>query len=103
MSSQAEADKLATIERQQGYQTMMSTPQSRRVMWERFEIWAIYQAAKSTEPSAMAWHEGKRCGALEVMHDLLAFVPELYDLMVRENRERLLREARKRTELESTE
>lgn len=71
----------------------MSTQQSRRVIWERFAMWAIYQAAPSTEQSALTWHEGKRCVALEVMHDLLNYVPDLYDLMVKENRERLLRES----------
>lgn len=93
MSSQAEADKLATIDRQIGYQTIMSTQQSRRVIWERFEVMGIYQVAPSLEQGAMAFTEGKRSNALQLMHDLLANVPDLYDLMVKENRERLLRES----------
>lgn len=103
MSSQAEADKLASIERAQGYQTIMSTRQSRRVVWERFEVVGVYQISKSTEPGALAFNEGKRSNALQLMNDLLTHVPELYDLMVKENRERLLREAREQTERESTE
>lgn len=93
MSSQAEADKLATIDRQIGYQTIMSTVHSRRVIWERFEVMGIYQVSPSLEQGAMAFTEGKRSNALQLMHELLANVPELYDLMVKENRERLLREA----------
>lgn len=90
MSNQAEADKL---ERQLGYQTIMSTRQSRQVVWERFEVMGIYQVAPSIEPGALAFTEGRRSNALQLLHDLIANVPELYDLMVKENRERLLREA----------
>jgi len=90
LSNKAEADKL---ERQMGYQTIMSTVQARRVIWERFEVVAIYQAAPNQEHGQLAFNEGKRCNALQLMSDLIAYVPELYDLMVKENRERLLREA----------
>ena len=93
LSNQAEADKLASIDRQIGYETIMSTAQARRVIWERFEVMGIYQVAPSVDPGALAFTEGRRSNALQLLHDLIAHVPELYDLMVKENRERLLREA----------
>lgn len=92
MTKTEEAAKLTAIERREGFRTMMSTPQSRRVMWERFEVWRVYQVAPSIEPQALAFNEGGRALALQVMHDLLAECPELYDRMVVENRARLLRE-----------
>lgn len=93
LSNQAEADKLASIDRKIGYETIMSTVQARRVIWERFEVMAVYQAAPNQDHGTLAFNEGKRCNALQLMSDLIAHVPELYDLMVKENRERLLREA----------
>lgn len=90
LSNQAEADKL---ERQMGYQTIMSTVQARRVIWERFEVIGVYQVAASIEHGALAFTEGRRSSGLQLFNDLITYVPELYDLMVKENRERLLREA----------
>lgn len=99
LTNEDEAAKLAANEAAeiaQGYTTMMSTTQSRRVMWDRFEVFGIYQAAPSVETQALAWNEGRRCLALQVMHDLILHCPELYDLMVVENRDRLSRENLKR-------
>lgn len=89
MTKQAEAAKLAAVERTTGWRTMMGTPASRRVMWERFEVMGIYQVSPSVEPSALAFNEGRRSLALQVMNDLLAECPDLYDRMVAENRKRL--------------
>jgi hypothetical protein len=92
LTNRAEAAKLAAVERREGYRTMMGTPAARRVMWERFEVMGIYQAAPVIEPSALAYNEGRRSLALQVMADLLAECPELYDRMVVENRARLAQE-----------
>lgn len=92
MTSTDEASKLAAIERSEGWKTMMSTHQARRVMWERFEVFGIYQASGNMNPQALAYAEGRRALALQVMNDLLSEVPELYDRMVQENRDRLRRE-----------
>lgn len=100
MTSTDEASKLAAIERSEGWKTMMSTPQARRVMWERFEVFGIYQASGNMNPQALAYAEGRRSLALQVMNDLLSEVPELYDRMVQENRDRLRRE---QTDVESNE
>lgn len=70
----------------------MSSRSSRRVMWERFEVFGIYQAPASVDPHVLAYDAGKRTLALQIMNDLLAECPELYDLMIIENRERLQRE-----------
>ena len=70
----------------------MSTPQSRRVMWEQFELMGIYQAAPSTEHGALAFTEGRRSLALQIMNGILANCPELYDRMTVENRARLRQE-----------
>ena len=67
----------------------MSTPASRRVMWERFEVMGIYQVTQSVEPGALAFNEGRRSLALQIMQDLLIECPELHDRMVIENRSRL--------------
>ena len=100
MTSKADVDKLAAIERNEGYRTIMSTPASRRVMWERFEVMGIFQVSPSVEPAALAFNEGRRSLALQIMSDLLAECPEQYDRMVVENRARLARE-RAESELES--
>lgn len=92
MTNQSDADKLAAIERSDGYKTMMSTPQARRVMWERFEVMALYQVSQTLDPSALAFKEGQRSVGLQVMQDLLVYVPDLYDRMVVENRQRLREE-----------
>ena len=84
-----DADKLAGIERRQGWLAIMGSPQSRRVMWEQFEVMGIYQVAQSVEPCALAFNEGRRSLALQVMHEILAHCPELYDRMIVENRARL--------------
>lgn len=102
MTSKADADKLAAIERNDGYRTMMSTPASRRVMWERFEVMGIFQVSPSVEPAALAFNEGRRSLALQIMNDLLVECPEQYDRMVVENRARLARE-RAESELENDE
>ena len=92
MTKKDEAAKLAAIERREGYRTMMSTPAARRVMWERFEVMGVYQVAPSVEHGALAFNEGRRSLALQVMNDLLQECPELYDRMVVENRARLAQE-----------
>lgn len=102
MTKQAEAAKLAAIERREGWRTMMSTPAARRVMWERFEVMGIYQVSPTVEPAGLAFNEGRRSLALQVMNDLLVECPELYDRMVVENRARLAQE-RAAAELESEE
>ena len=100
MTSKADADKLAAIQRTEGWKTIMSTPSSRRVMWERFEVMGIYQQHPVIEPIQLAFNEGRRSNALSVMVDLLAECPELYDRMVVENRARLAQE-QAASELES--
>lgn len=92
MTSQDEAAKLADIERREGWKLIMSTPASRRVMWEQFEVMGIYQNAPSLEHGTLAYTEGRRSLGLQIMNGILANCPELYDRMVAENRERLLRE-----------
>lgn len=89
MTKQEGAAKLAGIERRDGWRTIMSTPASRRVMWERFEVMGIYQVTQSVEPGVLAFNEGRRSLALQIMQDLLVECPELYDRMVIENRSRL--------------
>ena len=89
MTNQADAVKLAAIERTAGWRTIMGTPASRRVMWERFEVMGIYQVSPTVEPAGLAFNEGRRSLALQVMNDLLAECPDLYDRMVTENRKRL--------------
>ena len=89
MTNQADAVKLAALERTAGWRTMMGTPASRRVMWERFEVMGIYQVSPTVEPAGLAFNEGRRSLALQVMNDLLAECPDLYDRMVSENRKRL--------------
>lgn len=99
MTKQEEAAKLAGIERREGWRTMMSTPQARRVMWEQFEVMGIYQVSPSVEAGALAFNEGRRSLALQIMHGLLVECPELYDRMVIENRSRLrLEQAEAETE-----
>lgn len=83
---------MAEIDRREGYRTMMGTPGARRVMWERFEVVGIYRVSASLEPAALAFNEGRRSLALEVMNELLAYCPDLYDRMVVENRKRLATE-----------
>lgn len=102
MTRKTDAAKLAAIDRRDGYRTMMSTPAARRVMWERFEVMGIFQVAPSVEPAALAFNEGRRSLALQVMNDLLVECPEQYDRMVVENRARLAQE-RAAAELESEE
>jgi len=89
LTNQADAVKLAAIERTAGWRTIMGTPASRRVMWERFEVMGIYQVSPTVEPAGLAFNEGRRSLALQVMNDLLAECPDLYDRMVTENRKRL--------------
>lgn len=92
MTSKEEATKLAQVKRSLGYRTMMSTPESRLVMWERFEVIGMYQVAPSMEPGVLAFTEGRRSAALQTYNDLLTYCPDLYDRMVEENRARLIRE-----------
>lgn len=89
MTKQEQAAKLAAVERATGWKTIMSTPQSRRVVWEQFEIFGIYQISPSVEPGPLAFNEGRRSLALQTMNALLAECPELYDRMTIENRSRL--------------
>jgi hypothetical protein len=89
LTNQTDAVKLAALERTAGWRTMMGTPASRRVMWERFEVMGIYQVSPTVEPAGLAFNEGRRSLALQVMNDLLAECPDLYDRMVTENRKRL--------------
>jgi hypothetical protein len=89
LTNQTDAAKLAAVERTTGWRTIMGTPASRRVMWERFEVMGIYQVSPTVEPAGLAFNEGRRSLALQVMNDLLAECPDLYDRMVTENRKRL--------------
>jgi hypothetical protein len=100
LTSKRDADKLAIIERREGWRMIMSTPASRRVMWERFEVMGIYQVSPTVEHAGLAYNEGRRSLALQVMNDLLMECPELYDRMVVENRARLAKE-RAASELEN--
>lgn len=99
LTNEEEAAKLAANEAADiaaGYKTMMSTREARRVMWDRFEVFGIYRASVSVESQALAWNEGRRSLALQVMGDLLTHCPDLYDLMVVENRARLAQENAKK-------
>jgi hypothetical protein len=95
LTNQDEAAKLAAVERRSGWKTIMSTPASRRVVWEQFEIFGIYQISPSVEPGPLAFNEGRRSLALQTMQALLVECPELYDLMTVENRSRLRTEKAK--------
>lgn len=83
---------MADIERREGWKLIMSTPASRRVMWEQFELMGIYQSAPDLAASALAFTEGRRSLALQIMNGILASCPELYDRMTVENRARLRQE-----------
>lgn len=89
MTKQDEAAKLAAVERTEGWRTIMGTPASRRVMWDQFEMLNIYQVSVSVEHGALAFNEGRRSTALQVMNSMLAECPDLHDRMVAENRKRL--------------
>lgn len=92
MTSKEERAKLADIERREGWKLIMSTPASRRVMWEVFQIHGIYHASVGVDAQTLAWNEGKRSVALQVMNDMLTHCPELHDCMTVENRARLRQE-----------
>lgn len=92
MTSKEERAKLADIERREGWKLIMSTPASRRVMWEQFELMGIYQSSSSVDAGALAFNEGRRSLALQIMNGILANCPELYDRMTVENRARLRQE-----------
>lgn len=89
MTSKEERDKLDALERSEGWKLIMSTPASRRVMWDHFEIAGIYQATPGLDAQTMAWNEGRRSLALQTMNDMLNYCPDLYDRMTVENRARL--------------
>ena len=89
LSTRVEAARLAELDRTEGWRAIMGTPSSRRVMWERFEVVGIYRIAHSLEPGPLAYSEGRRSVALQLMNDLLIYCPEQYDRMVTENRARL--------------
>ena len=84
-----EAAKLAEADRRDGWRHMMATPAARRVMWEQFEIVSLFQVSRSIEPGPLAYNEGRRSVAIQVVTDLLTYCPEQYDRMVVENRARL--------------
>lgn len=88
------AQKAAELELVEGHKTLMSTPASRRVVWDILGQSAIYQVARVVEHGALAFTEGRRSAALELMHQMLTHCPELYDRMVVENRHRLSVEKR---------
>lgn len=92
LTKREEAAKLAAIEEQQGWRHILSIPQGRRVIWEQLAVIGIYQHSTSMEPQALAYNEGRRGVGLKVMFDVLRHCPDLYDLMVVENRARLARE-----------
>jgi hypothetical protein len=98
LTSKDERDKLAALDRRMGWETIMSTPSARRVIWEQFEVFGIYQVAANVDKhGALAFNEGRRSLALQIMNELMAECPELYDRMTIENRARLRLE---RTEAE---
>jgi hypothetical protein len=80
---------LAEADRRDGWRHMMNTPAARRVMWEQFEIVSLFQVSRSIEPGPLAFNEGRRSVAIQLVTDLLNYCPEQYDRMVVENRARL--------------
>lgn len=94
MTSKADAAKLAANERREGWETIMSTPASRRAVWELFEQLGIYQVAPETDHGTLAFWEGRRSVSLQVYHNLLAQCPELHDRMFIENRARIRLESK---------
>jgi hypothetical protein len=89
LTKKQEAAKLAEADRRDGWRHMMATPASRRVMWEQFEIVSLFQVSRSIEPGPLAFNEGRRSVAIQLVTDLLNYCPEQYDRMVVENRARL--------------
>lgn len=89
LTKKQEAAKLAEADRRDGWRHMMATPASRRVMWEQFEIVSLFQVSSVKEHGPLAFNEGRRSVAIQVMTDLLTHCPEQYDRMVVENRARL--------------
>lgn len=89
LTKKEQAAKLAEADRRDGWRHMMATPAARRVMWEQFEVVSLYQVSRSIEPGPLAYNEGRRSVAIQVVTDLLNYCPEQYDRMVVENRARL--------------
>lgn len=92
LTKRKEAAKLAAIETQQGWRHILSTPQGRRVIWDQLAVIGIYQHSARLDPQTLAYNEGRRSIGLKVMDDVLLHCPDLYDLMVAENRARLAQE-----------
>lgn len=94
LTSDDEAAKLAAIEAaefKRGFEQIMATPESRRVIWDQFEAFGIYQVSASVDSAPLQFNEGRRSLALQIMNGVLAHCPEQWDRMVVENRARLAR------------
>lgn len=83
----AQAAELAKLTEDTDLQWLMSTQQGRRFMWRLLSMSGVYRlsyAGEQTHETAFA--EGARNIGLQLMHDVQTLCPDLYAVMVEEQR-----------------
>ena len=65
---------------------LMSSPRGRRIMWRLLELSGPFRLSFDTNAMKMAFNEGNRNLGNQLFHEVMTLCPELYPVMVKEQR-----------------
>ena len=86
-AAQRKAEKLAADQLKNDARAIMSTREGRRFAWYLLSKFGIYRISYNPEALAMAFNEGQRNAALQLMNILTTYCPEQYAKMAAEQTE----------------
>ncbi len=81
----AAEERLAAQQRRNDLRTVLSTESGRRFIWGVIQRCGVFQGASSLEPMNISYSEGRRSVGLFLLGDVMAFHPDLFLTMQKEN------------------
>lgn len=78
-------ERLAVQQRRDDLRTVLSTESGRRFIWGVIQRCGVFQGSATLEPMGISFSEGRRSVGLFLLGDAMAFHPELFLTMQKEN------------------
>lgn len=84
----AEARKRLAREREVAdFKWLMSSSRGRRIVWRLLGLTSVDRPSFDTNAMRMAFNEGNRNLGLHLLNEVMALVPELYPVMMKEQKD----------------
>lgn len=79
--------RIRRLQEKQDFLWLIKMPQFRRFVWRKLEEAGVFNTTfRPGQPDHSAFLEGRRDAGLRVLHELHEWAPEMYEVMVKEQK-----------------